>query len=57
MVKKILLLILLVAGLFLLSGCGWWGHRGGHGYHSGSMNSQIDSNHTALMSRGNEHVL
>ena len=44
MLKTILLLIVLAGSLFLLSGCGPWGHWGGHGH--GHTSSNTDNPHT-----------
>ncbi|SHJ48685.1 hypothetical protein SAMN02745165_02466 [Malonomonas rubra DSM 5091] len=44
MLKTVLLLTVLVGSLFLLSGCGPWGHWGGHGH--GNSSSNADNSHT-----------
>ncbi len=45
MLKIILLLVVLVGSLFLLSGCGSWGHWGGHG-HGHNHSSHNDTTHS-----------
>lgn len=43
MLKTVLLLIVLVGTLLLLSGCGPWGHWGGHGHNHSTNNNTTHS--------------